>query len=255
MAACEPCRGEYLLLVGNDDTLVPGALRTILADIREIPAPVLLYSKRRINLDGSPRGDVIGSIPIDLPSGDTHLFATLLDASRQQGFLSTFGFIGPAVRRRLPFLDVDPTPYLDLTMYAQVCVMIEAFAREPVFYRNLPTILHRTPTPTEKHAEALSRPEEEFMSGGNARLARFFGTALAAALQRLVDRGALETRTIATMPESLMSKLTLVDWITHNRHIDPSMDARLGPAVVEDAERLFAELSALQIKRPNVPEV
>ena len=245
IAAGEPCRGEYLLLIGNDDLMIPGTLRTILDDIRNTEAPLLLYAKQRINLDGSERSPVVGSIPIELPIGAAHVFESCADAAREQGLLSTFGFIGPMVRRRSPFLEVDPTPYHDLTMYSQVFVTIEAFAKQAVFYRNVATISHRTPTPSQKHAEALSRPEEEFMSGGNARLARYFGTSLAAALQRLIDRGALEYETVATLPERLMTKLQLVEWIAHNRSLDPTMDERLGAAVVADADRFFAALEGV----------
>jgi len=244
LAAGRPCRGEYLLLIGNDDILIPGALETILDDVRSTSAPLLIYSKRRMNLDGSPHPDVTGSIPIELPPGAAHVFGSSVDAAREQGLLSTFGFIGPIVKRRLPFLAVDPSPYLDLTMYAQVFVTIEAFAREAVFYRNVATILHRTPTPAQKHAEALSRPTEEFMSGGKARLARYFGTSLAAALQRLIDRGAFEHEMVATLPESLLTKLRLVEWIAHNRSVDSAMDDRLGSAVVADANRFFTALAA-----------
>lgn len=246
IAAGEPCRGEYLLLVGNDDLLTPGALTTILDDLRNTAAPLLLYAKRRINLDGSPRTDIAGSIPIELPAGEAHVFESCIDAARQQGLLSTFGFIGPIVRRRHPFLAIDPSPYLDLTMYSQVCVTIEAFAREAVFYRNAATIIHRTPTMPQKHAESLGRREEEFMRGGSARQARYFGTSLAAALQRLIDRGALEHETVATLPERLMTNLSLVDWIAYNRSIDPAMDERLGADVVADADRFSTSLAATE---------
>jgi hypothetical protein len=231
------CKGEYLLTVGNDDMLVPGALRTILEDIRASAVPLLLYSKRRINLDGSPRPDVVGSIPIEIPEGQAHVFDSSLDAARRQGLLSTFGFIGPVVRKRLPFTSVDPLPYLDLTMYAQVFVTLQAFAAEKVFYRNVATILHRTPTPTEKHAEALDRPEEGYMSGGISRRARYLGTSLAAALQRLIDRGGMQHADLVGLPENLMTSLPLIGWIASNRALDPTMDAHLGNEVVADAER------------------
>jgi hypothetical protein len=245
LAAGKPCRGEYLLLIGNDDILIPGALDTILHDVRSTSAPLLIYSKRRMNLDGSPHPDVTGSIPIELPPGEAHVFGSSVDAARERGLLSTFGFIGPIVKRRLPFLAVDPSPYLDLTMYAQVFVTMEAFAREAVFYRNVATILHRTPTPAQKHAEALSRPTEEFMSGGKARLARYFGTSLAAALQRLIDRGALDHATTASMPEHLMTKRPLAEWISHNRKLDPAVEERLDVSVVEDADRFFKSLETI----------
>jgi hypothetical protein len=244
LAAGEPCRGDYLLLLGNDDILVPGALTTILDDIRTTSAPVLLYAKRRINLDGSPRADLAGSTPIEIPEGATHMFDSFLAAAREQGLMSTFGFLGPIVVQRRPFLDVDPRPYLDLTMYAPLAVMVEAFAGQQVFYRNVVTLLHRTPTQSHKHAESIGRPEEEFMTGGNARRARYFGTSLAAALQRLVDRGALDHVTIASMPEHLMTKQPLVEWISDNRKLDPAVEDRLDVSVVDDADRFFTSLEA-----------
>jgi glycosyltransferase involved in cell wall biosynthesis len=245
LAAGEPCRGDYLLLLGNDDILVPGALTTILDDIRTTSAPVLLYAKRRINLDGSPRADVAGSTPIEIPEGATHMFDSFLAAAREQGLMSTFGFLGPIVVQRRPFLDIDPRPYLDLTMYAPLAVMVEAFAGQQVFYRNVVTILHRTPTQSHKHAESIGRREEEFMTGGKARLARYFGTSLAAALQRLVDRGALDHVTIASMPEHLMTKRPLAEWISHNRKLDPAVEERLDESVVEDANRFFTSLETI----------
>jgi hypothetical protein len=244
LASGRPCRGDYLLLVGNDDRLIPGALTTILDDIRSGDAPVLLYAKERINLDGSPRAGVAGSTPIDLPVGASHRFESFIEASLRQGLLSTFGFISSIVVRRGPFVAIDPTPYLDLTMYPQLFVMIEAFSQDPVHYRNVATVHHRTPTQSQKHAEALGRLEEEFMTGGNARLSRYLGTSLAAALQRVIDRGALDHATLSTMPENLMSDLPLIDWIRHNRSIDPAMDDRLDPSVVADADRFFAALTA-----------
>jgi hypothetical protein len=244
MAACQPCRGDYLLLVGNDDVVAPGALATILDDIGATEAPVLLYSKRRIDIDGSPRADVEGSIPIELSPGETHLFSSVIDAARMQGLLSTLGFIGPLIRSRKQYLAVDPSPYLDLTMYAQVFVTVEAFSGQEVFYRNLPTILHRTPTPAQKHGEALTLAEEDFMRGGRTRLSRYFGTTLAAALQRLIDSGAVELDTVASMPERLMTELPLVEWISRNRRLLPETDDRLSPDVVRDAERFFESLPA-----------
>ncbi|HEY6628589.1 MAG TPA: glycosyltransferase [Acidimicrobiia bacterium] len=244
MAAAEPCRGEYLMVVGNDDLLERGALGTILDDINGTDAPVLLYGKRRINLDGSPRADVAGSIPIELAPGEAHLFPTLVEAAGEQGLLSTFGFAGPIVVKREPFIAVDPSPYLELTLYARACVLIEAFAGSQVFYRNTTTIVHRTQSPVEKHAESLGRMEEEFMSGGRTRLSRYFGTTLAAAMQRLIDRGVIDPHTIALMPERMMSNRLFVDWIANNRSMDPTFDETLSKQVVDDADRFFAALEA-----------
>lgn len=237
------CRGDFLLLIGNDDLVAPEALSTIIHDLQTEQAKVLLYSKRRIDLQGNPHRDVDGSVPIDLPAHGWHSFPTLLSAAGRQGLLSTFGFIGPAVVLREPFLAIDPAPYLDLTMYAQVFVKVEAFSRHPVFYRNTATIVQRTPTQAQKHAEARGRREEEFMMGGQAKLSRYFGTTLAATLQRVIDRSDLEYETVAGLPERLMTPLPLIDWIIQNRKLDPSRDQGFEAEVVNDAERLLSSIA------------
>jgi glycosyltransferase involved in cell wall biosynthesis len=240
IGAAQPCRGEFLWAIGNDDVVMPGALGTILNDLEAVGAPVLLYAKGRIKLDGTPHDPVPGTTPIELAEGGTHLFDTLIDAARHQGLLSTFGFAGQLVTHRDSFVSVDPTPYLDLTMYSRSCVTIQAFADDPVFYRNRATILHRTPTPAEKYSEALGRPEEGFMRPGVERRSRYLGTTLAAALQRLIDHGAFRVEDLIGMPENLMSPRPLLDWIADNRRIDPGMDDTLPADVVADAERLYA---------------
>ncbi len=253
IGAARPCRGEYLLVVGNDDVLVPGALPLILADLAAARAPVLLYSKHRINLDSSPHDPVPGTTPIELEENGTHVFDTLVDAARRQGLLSTFGFASQIVTPRARFVAIDPTPYLDLTMYSRSFVTIAAFFDQRVFYRNRPTILHRTPKPAEKHSESLGRPEEEFMAAGLRRRARYLGTSLAAALQRLIDHGALKVEDLARMPERLMTPLPLVEWINNNRRIDPDVDKRLEAAVVADAARLFAAIEQAAVARADRP--
>lgn len=252
LAACEGCRGDYMLILGNDDRLVPGALRTVLDDLESIAAPVHLYEKQRITQDGSLRNAIAGSSPIELAPGETHHFPTLLEAAKPQGFLSTFGFVSQVAFQRQPFVAIDPGPYLDLTMYPQVFVLIEAFADQPVLYRNQAVVLHRTPTPSQKLAEALGRREEAFMSGGAPKLSQYFGTTLVAAFQRLIDRGAIDYAHIAEYPEGLMTKGLLVDWMIANRQIDPSLDERLDECVALDAERFVAMLNAPLIRAPGV---
>jgi hypothetical protein len=240
LAAPLPCRGEFVLILGNDDVLSPGSLAEVLRDIEASPAPVMLYSKRRMRQDGSAHPEVRGSIPIDLSPGQSHRFDTFQAAAERQGLISTFGFIGPAVVRRKQFVAVDAGPYLGLTMYAHVFVMAEAFAGQPVFYRNLPTITQRSPTVQERYAGVIGRPEGKLMRPGEHRLARTFGTTFAAALQRAVDRGALDLAAIGSMYERQLTDLPVIEWIARNRALDPAVDERIDLAVLEDAERLLA---------------
>jgi GT2 family glycosyltransferase len=243
VGAAQPCRGDYVLLFGNDDVMVPGALTTIVTDLQTIGAPLHLYEKSRIAVDGKPFDAVPGSSPVELAPGDTCRFPTLLDAARPQGFFSSFGFISQMVFRRAPFAAVDPSPYLDLTMYTQVFVLVEAFADQPVVYRNRPVAYHRSAPQWHKRGEAIGRREARFMSGGAAKAARYWGTALAAAWQRVLDRIGHDPGFLRDQPEHLMTALPLVAWIVANRTLDPAVDSELEPAVVADAERFLASFN------------
>ena len=50
--ACHPCRGEFLLILGNDDMLHPGALDEMLADIDASRHDLMVYGKVRIDNEG-----------------------------------------------------------------------------------------------------------------------------------------------------------------------------------------------------------
>ena len=244
VATCHASRGEFVLLFGNDDLMVEGALAAIVDDLRsaDAGAGVLLYDKTRITVDGQAREPVPGSTPVDIPRGETRRFGTFVDAARPQGFMSTFGFISTVVFRRAPFVAVDPDPYLDLTMYAHVFVQIEAFAESPVIYRNLPVARHRSAPQDHKRVEAMGRREGLFMSGGPARSVRYFGTTLAAAWQRVLDRTGLDPSFLRDQPENLMSAMPLVPWIVANRAADAEADAKLERSIVADAERFLASV-------------
>lgn len=244
LAACEPCRGAYVLILGNDDKIVPGALATVLDDLRNVAPSVYLVERHRIRSDGSRHPPVSGTDPIELEPGESHVFDSLLEATRRRGFLSTLGFTSHVIFRRRPFVSIDHTAYLDLTLYARVFVLIEAFAREPLMFRNAPIVLHRTPTSAQRHGESLGRNEEAFMAGGARRAARYFGVTLAAALQRLVDRDAFDYAYLADLPERLFNERNLVDWIARNRALDPLVDGLLDPHVVADGDRLLGAFEA-----------
>jgi hypothetical protein len=46
------------------------------------------------------------------------------------------------------------------------------------------------------------------------------------------------------MPEHLMTKQPLVEWISDNRKLDPAVEDRLDVSVVDDADRFFTSLEA-----------
>ena len=237
--SCRPCRGRYVLILGNDDLIVRDALRIVLDDLRSDAAAIHLYDKVRIDREGGVRESVPGSVPVDIPRGESHRFGSLLEAAQRQGLLSTFGFISQVVFAREPFMRVDSSTYLDLTMYPQVFMLAEAFAATKVIYRNVPVVYHRTPTHAQKLAESLGRKEETFMIGGSARAARYFGPTYAAALQRLIDRGAFGHRDLLELPEALMTNRPLVEWIEANTGGAEAAAPQLPSDVLSDSERFF----------------
>jgi hypothetical protein len=58
------------------------------------------------------------------------------------------------------------------------------------------------------------------MTGGRTKLARYFGTTLAAAFQRLIDRSAFDHDFVARSPEALFTPQPLVEWMLQNRRIE-----------------------------------
>ena len=226
-------------MLGNDDRICDGSLATILADIDNGAADVYLYDKNRIDVDGRAidRGD--GTVPIEIPAGNAHVFPTLVDAVRRQGILSTLGFISVVVFNRRALESVDAEPYLDLTMYPLAFILMEAYSTLPLQFRNIALVEHRTPRQWQKWSETIGLNEETFMRGGTIRSSRYFGTALAAAIQRLVDTASIDVGELTELPERLFTHLPLIDWIAQCRQLDPTIDDQLDVAVVADADRLL----------------
>jgi hypothetical protein len=250
--SCRACRGRYVLILGNDDVLMPNALEMVLDDLRSDEAAIYLYDKVRIDRDGNVRGPVPGSVPVDVPDGAVYRFGSMLEAARRQGLISTFGFISQVVFAREPFIRVDGSTYLDLTMYPQVFILAEAFAAMKVIFRNAPIVYHRTPTHAQKLAESLGRKEEPFMTGGSVRTARYFGPTYAAALQRLIDHGALSHRDLLELPERLMTNSPLIEWIEANCRA-ATAPPTLPDDVLADSERFFDGIrTARELREPKL---
>lgn len=215
LAACEPCAGEYLWIVGNDDLIEPGGVAEVLDALAAGP-DVLLVAKRRIDRTGSHDVATSGSFPTDIDPGEERWYPTLSHLAACVGLISGLGFISTLVFRRAPFLAVDPDTYLDLSFYPQLGCLLEAFAGHSTLARNATVVVHRTQTNEEKEAEAIGRREEVFMRGDAERNARYFGVSFAALLQRVIDRSPLSADDVAAWPERLFRQDSLVEWLRAN---------------------------------------
>ncbi|MDG1409942.1 MAG: glycosyltransferase [Acidimicrobiales bacterium] len=243
LTACLPCRGEYVLILGNDDRLHKGGLAAILSSAHSGIWDVLVFDKVRVDRGGTRVLDrVAGSSPADIEPGEHRSYAGLLEFARETGLLSGFGFISAVVFRRTPFMAIDQSPYLGLTMYPQIGVLLEAHLRSSVCYHHVPIVLHRTTTRSEKAGEAVGRPEESFMMGGKERDARWFGITLAALLQRVIDQSSFKALELQDIPELLFDQPSLVGYLRRNRALADQQGLDFATDVREDAERLFRAL-------------
>ena len=237
-ACADMCRGEYLFVLGNDDILLPGALDVLFSDLRDRDFDVVLYEKERWDKHLDRRlPDVPGSTPIEIDQGEVSQFDTVLQVAQRVGFLSAFGFVSTVIMRREPFMACDPVPYSGLTMYPQVGIIIEAFLRLPVLYRNHALVIHRTQTQGQKLAESIGRPEESFMAGRREKAGQWFGTSLAAFMQRAMDRTDLSASEVRELPESLFTPHLLSAWIEINRTIGDELGFVFDDSVTSDADR------------------
>ncbi len=236
----EPCRGRFVLILGNDDFLLDGALDAMLADLEQTDLGILLYEKTRFSSDLSARlARVPGSTPIEIGPGERHRFDSPFEAAQESGLLSAFGFISQVVFLREPFVAVDADPFFGLTMYPQVAVLLAAFADHEVGYHNLPIVAHRTNEQATKLVETMGRPEETFMTGGDVKASNWFGPTLAAMLQRAADAGGYDAQRYKDLPERLFSSQPLVDWIEHNVRLAATHDVQVPAPVAADARRFF----------------
>jgi glycosyltransferase involved in cell wall biosynthesis len=238
---CVPCSGDYLWIVGNDDIIHEGGLKAVLSDARESHHSVLLYDKVRIDHSGTRvLNPTPGCIPTDVSVGERRTYGTLLDFAGHTGVLSGFGFISTLVIKRAQYLSSSADPYLGLTMYPQVGLLLETCGDDEMLFHNTPVVYHRTTTRQEKLGEALGRREEGFMAGGIERDPRWFGDTLAALLQRVVDRSNLSALDFAEVPELLFRQDSLIGYIGRNRGLRLEAGLELPDDVLDDARRFMA---------------
>jgi len=240
--SCGPCRGEYLWILGNDDLLHPDGLAAILADAAAGDHEVLLYEKVRIDNQGRELDRIPGHVPDDVVAGERRSYRSVIDFASETGVLSGLGFVSTLLVRRIRYLSAEGKPYLGLTMYPQVGMLLETCGTEPLLLNCTPVVYHRTPTRAEKVAGSVGRREAVFMGGGDERDGRWFGETLAALLQRVIDRSTLTVEDFAGVPEPLFGGRSLVDFIERNRQIGRRDGLRHPSDVVADAERFFSAL-------------
>ncbi len=238
----EPCRGTYLWVFGNDDLIGPEALDVILRDLERDEYDLVVLDKERMDKHGAAVDFRPGTRPIELPPGDSHVFESMLAVGRQTGLISTFGWITQVIRRRAPYMAVDPEPFFETTLHPHLGMMLVAFPRSPVLFRAIVGVIHRTQDRRERLAEAAGRPEVAYMAGGKERDARWFGAGYAALLQRAIDRCEIRPEELLHQREALWTELSLLDWIAENWRHGVAEGLQLDDDIVADALRLYRSL-------------
>ena len=88
-------------------------------------------------------------------------------------------------------------------------------------------------------AEAIGRPEESFMAGGDERDMRWLGPTFAAALMRVCDRSDLRPVDFVGVPEHLFDQPELVGWIARNIDLAEEAGITVEHDIDNDAKRFL----------------
>ena len=238
LACTKEARGEYLWIFGDDDFLeTDDALDVLMEKLRRQTHDFYILNRSRRSFDLSQQL-TSNWMQID-PSRDED-FDGLPAFFRKYGFISVIGFISVNIFRRAPFATVDPTPYFG-TMYPQLGVMAEAFARARVRLIARPMVCHRTQTAEEKRAALGDKASEAaFMSGEQRRNAVFFGHPFVSMVRTIVEKGALQASDVAAIPENTVIQGPLVEFLLNS--IQNAADLKI--PVTDDARRKNAAFLA-----------
>ena len=135
--AVERARGEYVWLFGDDDLILAGALEILLPHLKSRQFDFLMTNKTVKNQDLS----VTLIAQQNTTEGDI-VFSDIKELCCKFGYFTQLGFLSTAIFKRLPFLEVDYTPYLN-TYYPQNGVWLEAFSARPCLYVADVLVVHR----------------------------------------------------------------------------------------------------------------
>lgn len=236
--------GEFGLVPGDDDGLVQGGLRALVALLRALPPSVgmLVLDKHRVDLSGNNYiAEIAGSKPESSKAGQLYRYDSPTDYCREVGPLSGLGLTSTAVFRSAPCMTVDPEKYLDLTVFPQVGIWLEALAHHELRFSARPFIVQRTMPAEAKLAEARGRREEKHMDP-DTKHTHYLGVPYAAKLQRLIDAQALTRRDVQQFPERLLTNSILVEWIARLSRLAIEQGVSFRPEVLDDAARFFEPL-------------
>jgi glycosyltransferase involved in cell wall biosynthesis len=239
----EPCRGRFIWLIGSDDLIAPNGLRTVLEEVKGNAPDVLLFNKQRVDRSLERMvPDAQAHVPLGVSPGEIADFDNPLELARLSGFVSAFGFTSQVLWRRSRIQTFDPSPYVGLMMYPHLGLLLEAYSRSPVRFRNQSVVLQRTLTAEQKLVESIGTAEESFMAGGEERNRRWFGAGYAALLQRAVDRSEVVATDFWGLPERLFSEESMLDFIARNWRAAVDVGLIHDGDVIADAVRLFESL-------------
>ena len=166
-----------MLIMGNDDKFVPGVMEIVLDDLRRSSPSVYLFERLRVHADGSPHPPVEGTDPIELLPGEAHRFDNLLARDTTAGVPVDAGLYEP---RRLPPPAVRLRRPVSISRSHLVCTGVRADRGVRVGTVVVPQRTGGRSSNADDGAKARRIDGHEarrvFMSGGQARAARHFGT-------------------------------------------------------------------------------
>ena len=203
--------GKYLWIFGDDDFLeFDDSLDHIIARLQEGTHSFFVLNRTRRNKDLS---QVLSYNWMKVADNRTRDYLGLRQFCLDWGFISVIGFISVNIFEREKFLRVNYKKYSG-TMYTQLGMMVEAFAKERTLLIGRPLICHRTATMYEKRAELGNKEtERNFMSDVNLRNATYLSLPMLRTLQELVDSSAINLKDIVSFRENTVINGKLIDFL------------------------------------------
>ena len=228
--ATEECRGEYLWIFGDDDSLeCPVAMDKIFPLLKEGDFDMLVLNRVRRSFASM---DLLSENWMKLDREELKRYDGLTSFCLEFGFISVIGFVSVNIFRRLPFAKLDLSDYYG-TMYPQLGGMVEAFHDRRVLLIGDPLVCHRTQSQQEKK-QALSdkASESDFMSDVRRRNALYFSYPYIRMIRKLIDIGAFSRQDIVNIPENTVINGKLIDFLlytvrlSHEMNLVPSQQDR-----------------------------
>lgn len=131
--------GQYLWVLGDDDTLTPGCLAQIVAYLLKNEPEIVLVG---MDIWANDMSHPIAALHKFIEKDETQ-FPSLMEAVRQLGWGVYFSYLGASIFKATPFRQVDYQHFAH-SPHVFSFTLLEAYSHVPCSYLSIPAIRYRT---------------------------------------------------------------------------------------------------------------